>query len=80
MGTDVSSGPASSAKRGGLAADVSSGLIFLTHKKKGVFFETNKTDEILTILIKQKREKTKIANLQNEVTDVTVDPIATERT
>ena len=31
---DVSSGPASAAKRGGLAADVSSGLIFLNKKKK----------------------------------------------
>ena len=35
MGTDVSSGPvSSSAKRGGLAADVSSGLVFLKKKKK----------------------------------------------
>ena len=35
MGTDVSSGPVFLSKRGGLAADVSPGLIFLkkTHKK-----------------------------------------------
>ena len=33
MGTDDSSGPVFSAKGGGLAADVSSGLIFLKKKK-----------------------------------------------
>ena len=36
MGTDVSSGQSSSEKRGGLAADVSSGLIFLERKRKCV--------------------------------------------
>ena len=42
MGTDVSSGPISSAKRGGLAVDVSRGLIFLNQEKeKETFTEIN---------------------------------------
>ena len=36
MGTDVSSVPSSSAKRGGLAVDVSSGLIYLRKKKSTI--------------------------------------------
>ena len=36
MSMDVGSGPSSSARRGGLVADVSSGLIFLKKKKKPI--------------------------------------------
>ena len=39
----LAQGQSSSAKRGGLAADVSSGLIFLRKKKKNLQFKTRYT-------------------------------------
>ena len=65
MGTYVSSGPPSSAKRGGLAADVSSGLIFLKKKKRKdtklyVFYDLNENGERKVDLKKTKRKCAKI--------------------